>query len=167
MANHGMPSMLALLGLLAAAGFQNREKIGGFLNGAAKRLEEAPPVGGNAKLQSGVSDVLTGLGDVFSGKGTGSLSQSLGDLMERFKQAGEGETAQSWVTPGVPNRPLSREQVERAVGIENIDELAQRMGMDRDELLDRLVSNIPAGVDKLTPEGRMPSEDEARRYMGA
>ena len=111
--------------------------------------------------------MLTGLGDVFSGKGTGSLSQSLGDLMERFKQAGEGETAQSWVTPGVPNRPLSREQVERAVGIENIDELAQRMGMDRDELLDRLVSNIPAGVDKLTPEGRMPSEDEARRYMGA
>lgn len=167
MANRGMPSMLALLGLLAAAGYQNRDKIGGFLNNAAKRLDEQPPAGGNAKLQSGVSDVLTGLSDMFSGKGTGSLSQSLGDLMDRFKQSGDGDTADSWVTPGVPNKPLSRDQVERAVGIENIDELAQRMGMDRDELIDRLVANIPEGVDKMTPGGKMPTEDEARRYMGA
>ena len=29
----GMPSMVALLGLLAVAGYQNRDKLGGLLNG--------------------------------------------------------------------------------------------------------------------------------------
>lgn len=166
MANRGMPSLLALLGLLAVAGYQNRDKLSGVLNDAAKRLDENQPAEGNP-IQSGVGNVLTGLGDLLGGKGTESLSQGLGDLMDRFRQSGSAETADSWVTPGVPTQGLNRQQVEQAVGAENLDELAQRMGMDRDELIDRLVTNIPEGIDRMTPGGRMPTDDEARRYMGA
>ena len=67
--------------------------------------------------------------------------------------------------PG-PNRGLTPEQVEEAVGAENIDELSARTGLPRKELLDRLATRIPEGVDQLTPEGRMPSEDQVRGVMG-
>ena len=165
MAQRGMPSLLALLGLLAVAGYQNRDKLSGMLNDAGKRLNETQPEGGNP-IQAGAGNVLGGLSDLLAGKGTGSLSEGLGDLMDRFKQSGAQETAESWMKPG-ENKPLTRDQVEKAVGAENVDELAQRMGMDRDELLDRLATNIPEGVDKFTPEGRLPTDEEARRYMGA
>ena len=160
--------MLALLGLLAFAGYQNRDKISEMLKkaGAGSADPNRPP----GSAPSGLEGVLAGLGDMIGGKGgnggnSGTLSGGLGDLVDRFKQTGQAETADSWVKPG-PNRGLTPEQVEEAVGAENIDELSARTGLPRKELLDRLATRIPEGVDQLTPEGRMPSEDQVRGVMG-
>ncbi|RYD87188.1 MAG: DUF937 domain-containing protein, partial [Sphingomonadales bacterium] len=62
---------------------------------------------------------------------------------------------------------LTAQQVEQAIGAENLDELSTRTGLSRAELLQRLATAIPETVDKMTPEGRMPTDDQARQFFGA
>lgn len=156
-----MPSMLALLGLLAVAGYQNRDKISEALQGLKDK--NAAPTGGP---QNGLGGILDGLGGLLGGAaGGGGLTGGLGDLMESFKQSGQAEVADSWVNPSVPTEGLTAAQVEKAIGAENLEELSRRTGLSRDELLNRLATAIPENVDKLTPAGKFPTEDEARGYF--
>jgi uncharacterized protein YidB (DUF937 family) len=97
--------------------------------------------------------------------GSGGLAGGLGDLLNTFKTSGQAETAESWVTPGVPTKGLSAAQVEQAIGEENLAELSQATGLSKQDLLARLATAIPETVDKMTPDGRMPTEDEARRFF--
>jgi uncharacterized protein YidB (DUF937 family) len=161
-----MPSMLALLGLLAVAGYQNRDKISEALKGAQQKGPDGQPVAG------GLGDILGGLGSLLGGAGAAGaggnvLSGGLGDLLNTFKGAGQSETADSWITPGVPTKGLTPQEVEQAVGAENLDELSVRTGLSRDELLKRLATAIPETVDRMTPDGRMPTEAQAREFFGA
>lgn len=157
--------MVALLGLLAFAGYQNRDKISEMLNrAAADPREPRDPAGSNRPAALG--GVLSGLGDLLGGRNAAGaiLTGGLGDLLERFKQTGQGEVADSWVSTG-PNRGLTAAEMEQAVGADNIAELSTRTGLPREELLDRLSTKIPEGVNQLTPEGRLPTEDEAVRLL--
>ena len=161
MANR-MPSMLALLGLLAVAGYQHRDKIGEALKGLKDR---ATPPGGTP--QDGLGGILDGLGGLIGGASGGGLAGGLGDLMDSFKKAGQGEVADSWVNPDVPTRGLTPSQVEQAIGLNNLNELSRRTGLSHEELLARLSTAIPETVDQLTPNGKFPTEDEARGYFAS
>jgi uncharacterized protein YidB (DUF937 family) len=157
-----MPSMLALLGLLAVAGYQNRDKISDALQGMKDRSQSP-----DGKPQDGLGGILDGLGGLLGGAaGGGGLAGGLGDLMDSFKRSGQADVADSWITPGVPTKGLQPHEVERAIGADNLEELTRRTGLTRDELLQRLSKAIPENVDKLTPDGRFPTEDEARGYFG-
>jgi len=157
-----MPSMVALLGLLAVAGYQNREKIAEALGGRRQGAGSGPTAGGQKVAQGGVRGNLGGL---LGGASAGSvLSGGLGDLIERFKQSGHGKAADSWVGRG-PNQPLGSDQLEQAIGPETLDTLAQHTGLSREELLSRLTRDLPAAVDKFTPDGRLPTVEEAGRLI--
>jgi len=164
MANRGMPSMLALLGLLAVAGYQNRDKIGAAFNNLGGDQ------GGGGSQGGGLGSLLGGnsggLGQILSGLGAGGLTGGLGDLMNSFKNAGQADVADSWVNPSVPTQGLTPAQVEQAIGEENLAQLTQQTGLSRDELLKRLATAIPTTVDRLTPDGRMPTEEQARQNLG-
>lgn len=161
MANR-MPSMVALLGLLAFAGYQNRDKIAGAIKDAqGRRATPGAPASGLDNVLAGVGDLL---GNVGQG-GTGSLSGGLGDLLNGFKTAGHGAVADSWIDPSVPTQGLTPEQVQQAVGDDNLALLAQRTGLTRDELLKRLATAIPKTVDTLTPGGQMPTEEQVRQQL--
>ena len=95
-----------------------------------------------------------GLGGASAG---GILSGGLGELLERFKQSGQAETAESWVNTG-PNKPCTAAQLERAIGPEVLDTLSRQLGLSRDELVTRLCRELPKAVDKYTPQGRVPME---------
>jgi uncharacterized protein YidB (DUF937 family) len=92
------------------------------------------------------------------------LSGGLGDLVERLRQGGQGEAADSWVGRG-PNRTIDSRDLERAIGPDVIATLTEKTGLSRDELLSRLSRALPEAVDNLTPEGRLPTEDEAARLI--
>jgi uncharacterized protein YidB (DUF937 family) len=92
------------------------------------------------------------------------LSGGLGQLVERFKQNGQGQAADSWVNPG-PNEQLGPDQLEQAIGSDVLNTLSQQTGLSREELLSRLTRELPAAVDKFTPDGRLPTEDEAERLI--
>ena len=149
--SRGFPSMTALLGLLAVAGYQNRDKIAEMLRG----LGQSKP--GEAG-QSGIGGLLGQLSSSLGGAGAdGFLSGGLSELLERFKQSGQAETAESWVGTG-PNKPCAPSQIEQAIGPEVLETLSTQTGLSRDELLARLSRELPDAVDKYTPEGRLPTE---------
>jgi uncharacterized protein YidB (DUF937 family) len=159
MNSRGMPSMVALLGLLAVAGYQNREKIAEMLRGQGQGGSRPGAPG----QQGGLGGVLGNLGGLLGGASAGSVvSGGLGDLVERLRQRGQGEAADSWVAKG-PNTQLSPQQLEQALGSDVIENLVERTGLSRDELLSRLTRTLPEAVDKYTPEGRLPSAEEANR----
>lgn len=160
--SRGMPSLVALLGLLAVAGYQNRDKIAEVLGGP-KQVPGGEP--GQNNQQSGQGGVLGKLGGLLGGASAGSvLSSGLGDLVERFKRNGQGQAADSWVKTG-PNQQLGPDQLEQAIGPDVLNTLSQQTGLSREELLSRLTRELPAAVDKFTPEGRLPTEDEAARLI--
>ena len=152
--SRGFPSMTALLGLLAIAGYQNRDKIGEMLG----KLGQNKP---GADGQNGLGGLLgqLGLGGASAG---GILSGGLGELLERFKQSGQGDTAESWVNTGA-NKPCTPAQLERAIGPEVLDTLSTQTGLSRDELVTRLCRELPDAVDKYTPQGHLPTEAELSR----
>lgn len=170
--------MLALLGLLAVAGYQNRDKLGellGGVTGAGKDDPGGPQGAGDGKPQAAGGGLLDGvLGGLFGGAAgggttgagrSGDVSGGLGDLVDQFKEHGQGETAKSWVERG-PNRDVDPDTLENALGSDTIDALTRQTGLSREELLSRLRSVLPTAVDKLTPEGRLPTETEVARWAG-
>jgi len=153
--SRGFPSMTALLGLLAIAGYQNRDKIAEMLRGTG---QPAPGAG-----QGGIGGLLgqlsSSLGSTSAG---GILSGGLGELVDRFKQSGQSETAESWVKTG-PNKQLTPAQLEQAIGPDVLETLSKQTGLAREELLSRLCRELPDAVDKYTPQGRLPTEAELAR----
>lgn len=146
--SRGMPSMTALLGLLALAGYQNRDKIAEMLRGAAAN----PWQPGASNQQSPLGGLLSSLG----GGGVGGLlGGGLGELLERFKQNGQGDAAESWIGRG-PNKELPPPQLKQAIGPDVLAALEQQTGLSQDEILARLSRELPAAVDQYTPDGRLP-----------
>ena len=128
MARSSMPSLAALLGLVAVAGYQNRDKIGEFVKGltdkSASTAGDAAPTGG------------------------------LGSLIDSFRKNGLGQKADSWVSTGT-NETVTAPEVEAGIGGDLIDGLAKQTGLSREELLKRLATVLPDVVDKMTPAGRL------------
>jgi uncharacterized protein YidB (DUF937 family) len=148
--SRGMPSMTALLGLLAIAGYQNRDKLADMFRNAT--ADQSKP-GATDPL----SGVLGNLGGMLGGAGVGGLlNGGIGDLLERFKQNGQGEVAQSWINHG-PNQEVTPPQLRQAIGADVLEKLEQQTGLSQEELLARLSRELPAAVDKYTPDGRLPA----------
>jgi uncharacterized protein YidB (DUF937 family) len=155
--------MTALLGLLAIAGYQNRDKIAEMLGGLGQSKPGAPGAAGGTGGLGGILEQLRGsLGGAGAGGAGGLLGSGLGELIDRFKQNGQGATADSWVATG-PNQPVTPSQLEQAIGPDVLATLQKQTGLSRDELLARLSRELPDAVDKYTPQGRLPSEAEFSR----
>jgi uncharacterized protein YidB (DUF937 family) len=150
--SRGMPSLTALLGLLAIAGYQNRDKLAEMLKGAGAAAGN--PAGG--QQQPGLGGLLRNLtGGASVG---GLLNGGLGELLERFKQNGQGDIAQSWINEG-PNKEVSPPQLKQAIGQDVLAALGQQTGLSQEEIIARLSRELPAAVDKYTPSGRLPDRD--------
>jgi uncharacterized protein YidB (DUF937 family) len=150
--SRGMPSMTALLGMLALAGYQNRDKLAEIFNSAVGSRPK-PEGGEQPRAQS---DVLS---NMLGGAGIGGLlGGGLNDLFEQFKKNGQGEAAESWIGPG-PNKEISPPQVKQAIGQDVLAALAQQTGLSQEEILSRLSRELPSAVDKYTPDGRLPPRD--------
>jgi uncharacterized protein YidB (DUF937 family) len=158
--SRGLPSMTALLGLLAVAGYQNRDKLAELLGGAQRN----PAGAGQTPQPGGAGGALPGnLGGMLAGTSIGDLlSGGLRDLVDTFKQKGQGDAADSWVGRG-PNKQIAPSQLEQTIGPDVLETLSQQTGLSREELLSRLSRNLPEAVDKYTPEGRLPSAADYSR----
>jgi uncharacterized protein YidB (DUF937 family) len=161
--SRGFPSMTALLGLLAVAGYQNRDKIAEMLQGSTQSGQGARGPGGTAQAPGGLGGLLGQLTSSLGGASAGSLlGGGLTELVDRFKQAGQAETVNSWVGTG-QNKEVAPNQLEQAIGPDVLATLSQQTGLSRDELLARLSRELPRAVDQYTPHGRIPAESEFSR----
>src|SRR5262245_60207076 len=114
----------------------------------------------------GLDDLLKGgLGGLLTGGAAGSvLSGGLNDLLKQFQQNGKGDVAESWIGPGA-NKTISPNDLASALGADRINALAGFSEMSRDDLLNELSQRLPHVVDQLTPDGRLPTEREAARFV--
>jgi uncharacterized protein YidB (DUF937 family) len=140
------PITLRLLGLLAYPTFKKK----------AHSMPNPPTV-----LSGSGSGLLAWLGGALSaGAGGQILSGGLQELINRLAQNGHGGMASSWVGNG-PNQPIFAADLEKVAGSETLEALARELGISHSALLDRLTKELPQTVDPLTPQGRVPTEQDA------
>jgi uncharacterized protein YidB (DUF937 family) len=158
----GTPSLLALLGLAAVAGYQNRDKLREMIGDAHRGRTERPR---DLTGSAGSGGLMEEIGQIFgSGDAGRNVSEGLRDLVDRFRSTGQGAKADSWVSMEA-NRDLQPDELETAIGRDTINELSQKTGLSREEILKRLTAALPETVDRLTPDGRLPSEIEAQSLV--
>lgn len=162
MGRGGFPSMTALLGLLAVAGYQNRDKISEMIS---SRSGAGNPDSGNAggadrqapgrspDQHSGLDGMLGGF---LGGLGIDKLlGGGLSELNNHFRQNGHAHTVDSWVGKG-SNHDLTPDDLEKALGNDTLDDLTEQTGLSRGEVLARLARELPNAVDQYTPDGKLP-----------
>ena len=161
------PMTMAILALLA---YKAVKHIGGSQaspSAPAPAPSSAPgglggALGGSQGSGGGLGGGSLGglLGGLLAGGAAGSvLSGGLGDLLKQFQQNGQGDTANSWVSPG-PNKQIAPGDLANALGADQINSLMSQSGLSREELLNGLSQHLPDVVNHLTPDGRLPTEDE-------
>jgi len=97
-----------------------------------------------------INAVIGLLGDKQSG--------GLNGLVEMFTKKGLGDIVTSWVGTG-KNLPISADQIAQIFGKQKLGDLASQTGMTRDVLSETLSKVLPGAVDKLTPQGKVPTGD--------
>jgi uncharacterized protein YidB (DUF937 family) len=87
---------------------------------------------------------------------SGLLAQSGGlqGLATKFSQSGQGDAFSSWVGMG-ENQPISKDQIQNALGPDQINALAARIGVDPAIASSFLAEYLPKIIDKLTPAGKI------------
>ena len=94
----------------------------------------------------------------------GSVLDGLGGLIDQFQKKGLGDVIDSWVNRGT-NKGVAPDQVSVALGGDVVNELSRRTGLTRDQVVAELARMLPNVVDKLTPDGRLPTQQEIMRLM--
>ncbi|MBV8108245.1 MAG: DUF937 domain-containing protein [Hyphomicrobiales bacterium] len=188
------PIMIALLGLLAYKAFKGRGgqtapsggvgqtgrlppggtpsaggsggDVGDILGGLFGGKPGSMPSGSGAKPGGSLSDLFPGgLGGVLGGAAAGSvLSGGLGNIIKELQDGGHGRVAQSWVGTG-PNEEIAPKDLANALGSDTLNALSKQTGLSVDELLAGLSQHLPDLVDQLTPNGRLPTHEEAARMV--
>ena len=158
------PVTMGLLALLAYKALK-----GSGVVGSEPAAPQTRTPGGTAVANPGAtgagSDWLGGLEKMIAGGAAGGiLSGGLGELLKKFQQNGQGQVAQSWVGTG-SNHSVAPADLEKAIGADTLDALSQQTGIPKDRLIAKLQEELPATVDTLTPDGRIPNEFEARRWI--
>jgi uncharacterized protein YidB (DUF937 family) len=136
--------------------------LGGMLGGRAGTGSPAMPGTGGG----GLGDLLRGgLGGLLGGAAAGTvLNGGLNDLLRRFQQNGFAEHADSWVNRG-PNRDIDPKELEQAIGPDALQSFANETGKPYMQVLSELSQGLPATVDQLTPEGRVPTDTEVKQML--
>jgi uncharacterized protein YidB (DUF937 family) len=140
------PIKMGVLGLLAYKVLKDKGGLAGIFG---------------SDKSSGIPSEASSSGPLSGGPlSGGALGSGLKDLLDRFRQSGQEDKAQSWVAKGT-NKPIAPQELEQTLGEERIQWLMQQTGLPRDELLSGLSSELPDAIDELTPDGRVPTDDDA------
>ena len=94
--------------------------------------------------------LLDGVMDLFKGGGLTSILDSL-------KEGGLEDVVKSWISTG-QNKPVSIDQIKKALGNEKLQELAERAGIPVEQSSKLLKEMLPDIIDKLSPDGNLPRD---------
>lgn len=156
--------------------------LGGLLGGAGGSSGS-----GGGGSSGGIDDLLGGLlggaapggstGTKAGGMNMGALVGALAPLVigmlkngglqkivQGFQQKGMGAQADSWVSTG-GNAQVSGSDMRVGLGDDEVRQFAQEAGIPEDEAADVLAAVVPQVVNGLTPDGRVPSDDELEALL--
>jgi uncharacterized protein YidB (DUF937 family) len=122
----------------------------GLLDGMAKGLLGS--ILGSGSSQNPLMDIVLGL---ITNPQTGGLQ----GLIQMFNEKGLGDAMSSWISTG-ENQPVSGNQIQRVLGGNFIQQIAQQLGSPKAEVSGGLADLLPQIIDKLTPNGSLPESDQ-------
>ncbi len=91
----------------------------------------------------------------------GGLLGGLSGLVGKLASGGAGAQVNSWVGPGA-NQPIDPSHLGAALGPDVLNQLSARTGLTQQQLIDQLSQVLPKLVNNLTPNGRLPTPQEAQ-----
>jgi uncharacterized protein YidB (DUF937 family) len=80
-------------------------------------------------------------------------------LVAAFQQHGMGDVVQSWISTG-QNKSISPDQVTQVLGQDQVQQIANEAGVSHEETKTGLASILPQVVDRLTPDGQIPQNQD-------
>lgn len=115
--------------------------------------------GGTGQQQpNGLLEAVTGL---LNNPQTGGLQ----GLIQAFEQQGLGHVIGSWVGTG-QNLPISADQLQAVLGNEQLQAMAQKLGLSTQDIAGHLSQLLPQVVDHVTPNGEVPQGDVLQSALG-
>jgi uncharacterized protein YidB (DUF937 family) len=117
--------------------------LGGLMNSSSTR---AAPASGRAMLLQMVLQLMQQNG-------------GLQGVLRRMQQSGYGPQIQSWIGTG-QNLPIPPDVLSQIFGHGSLQEIAQQLGVSRQEAAGTLAQALPEVVDTMTPQGHIPADND-------
>lgn len=86
-------------------------------------------------------------------------------ILGKFRQGGLSQQADSWVGTG-QNMSISSDQLQQTFGSSAISDLAAQLGMSQDDASSAMAQLLPEVINRLTPEGRVPENNNEEIAQG-
>jgi uncharacterized protein YidB (DUF937 family) len=86
-------------------------------------------------------------------------------LLGKFQESGMGDHVASWVGTG-QNLPINADQIQQALGSEQVQALAQQAGIPAEHASSGLAAMLPEIIHHLTPDGQVPQASGLQQGLG-
>jgi uncharacterized protein YidB (DUF937 family) len=86
-------------------------------------------------------------------------------MVQSFHEKGLGGLVSSWVGSG-QNMPITADQIHQVLGSDQVKALAARAGISPDQAGSAIAQLLPGIVDKLTPNGEVPTHSNVMEMVG-
>jgi uncharacterized protein YidB (DUF937 family) len=148
--------------------------LGGMMGRGGGMMGGGSPIGGAGRGdRAGPTGGLGGLGGLGGNRGMllamllplamqwVQRSGGIGAVLDRFKQKGYQQQADSWISTG-PNQMLDTSAVDDVIGSDELSRLSQQLGVPQQEVADGFAEILPEMADQLSPQGQLaPEADDA------
>lgn len=138
-------------------GLMGKKKTSASASSASASSTGLPDLGGLGGLGSLVKGLGGGGGNMLTALLPMLMGGGLGGLLSKLQGGGQANKLASWVGTGA-NEDIQPDELEQAIGSDQIEQLAQRAGVSHDEAKTGLAKLLPGVVDQLSPTGSLPDE---------
>jgi uncharacterized protein YidB (DUF937 family) len=128
--------------------------LGGVLGGGGGAATGGSGLGGNPMLRMLLPLVASML-----------MNGGLQKILGRLQAQGNGDKADSWVSTGA-NEPIGGPDVREAIDPADLERIAEQLGVSKDEAAEAVAEVLPDVVDRASPDGELPADDELDRKFG-
>jgi uncharacterized protein YidB (DUF937 family) len=86
--------------------------------------------------------------------------EGLQSVLAKLQNAGLAAQVQSWLDKNRDNRPITADQIRKALGDEHVQQIAKSLGIPMDEVLEAMAKFLPAAVNAAGPAVAPPSDSK-------
>jgi uncharacterized protein YidB (DUF937 family) len=86
-------------------------------------------------------------------------------VLNRFRQGGLGQQADSWVGTG-QNMNISTNELQQIFGSSTLRDLASQLGMPEEQAGSTMAQVLPELINQLTPQGQVPENGDDEIAQG-
>jgi uncharacterized protein YidB (DUF937 family) len=141
--------------------------LDGLLKQATGGQSNASGLGGLMSVVASNPQIIAALAGLLSTRDASiGGSGGLGGLVNAFQSKGLGDMMSNWISTG-PNPPVSAAQLTDVLGQDTLSQFASRAGVPVSDAGSLLAGLLPAAIDQLTPDGKVPETSALESTLGS